>query len=368
MTIRLDVGSGQYRRKDESWTTVDKFVQADLQAEMGNLPLKDDSVAEIWSGHALEHLPRADVIPTLQEWFRVLETGATCTILVPDLDDMARKWLYYGMPALVNVFGSQVHEGEFHKTGWNLKGLCEDLEFVGFSIREAESVWTSDYNQQSLHVVAMKKEIPVPTDKKVAVGFCYRTMSPSEFSVRMIRLWTESPEVQQGGLIYVPYRHWLYEARNEMVRDFLGTQADALLMIDTDMTFTTDDVRRLITLDSPIAASAYMFDLGRLDAALETPDGIQMLQSSPLPDKPGQVDYAGTGFMLIQREVFEKIGQDWFNHTTLEDGTWLWEDWSFCKRAREAGFPIWLDPKVRPGHLKNLVLTPEQPMESAGDL
>lgn len=202
---------------------------------------------------------------------------------------------------------------------------------------------------------------------KIAVGFCYRTMSPSEFIVRMIRLWSEMPEVQAGGLIYVPYRHWLYEARNQMVRDFLDTDADALLMIDTDMIFTPDDLRKLAALDVPIAACAYMFDLETIDAAINIPgQGPTSIISNPLSTEVGEVDFAGTGFMLIKREVFEAIGDKWFNHLTIEapkvegkdhDGWWLWEDWSFCERARDAGFKIILDPTVRPGHLKVVTLT-----------
>jgi GT2 family glycosyltransferase len=211
--------------------------------------------------------------------------------------------------------------------------------------------------------------------EKVAVGFAYRTMSPSEFAVRLIRLWAEMSEVQRGGLIYVPYRHWLYEARNEMVRDFLSTEAEALLMVDTDMIFEPDDLRRLMSIDAPIAAGAYMFNLEQLDAAMNIPDiGPTSLLADPLPDEPGEVDFAGTGFMLIKREVFEAIGEKWFNHLTIDapaaegedhEGWWLWEDWSFCERARNAGYKIMLDPRTRLGHVKSLTLTPGRDLEQA---
>lgn len=203
-------------------------------------------------------------------------------------------------------------------------------------------------------------------------------MSPSEFAVRLIRTWTEMPEVQQGGLIYVPYRHWLYEARNQIVRDFLATDADKLLMVDTDMTWTPQDVVDLASMDVDIAAAAYMFDLQNLDAAVDIPDlGPTSIVADPLPDVPGEVDFAGTGFMVIKREVFEAIGEKWFNHLTIDrpeaqgkdqDGWWLWEDWSFCKRSRDAGFHIWLNPSVRPGHLKTVTLTAGLKPEPGGDI
>lgn len=156
--MKLDIGAGEkFSRRDGSWMTVDKYSKADFQTDMWDLPMEDGTVDAIWSSHALEHVPRERVIPTLTEWHRVLKVGSPCVIQVPDLDYIARIWLQWGNEAaLVGVFGGQDHEGEFHKTGWNLAGLCKDVESVGFTIKESKTFWTPDYTQYSLRVEAIK--------------------------------------------------------------------------------------------------------------------------------------------------------------------------------------------------------------------
>ena len=77
-----------------------------------------------------------------------------------------------------------------------------------------------------------------------------------------------------------------------------------------------------------------------------------------------KVDYAGTGFMLIKREVFEKIEEATphlaheeidgpthaFFDTSIEEGVYLSEDYFFCKRWSEIGGDIWMDPTVKLKH------------------
>jgi hypothetical protein len=68
------------------------------------------------------------------------------------------------------------------------------------------------------------------------------------------------------------------------------------------------------------------------------------------------IDWAGMGWMLIQKGVMESIKYPWFGPrfvrvtATLTD-TWS-EDLSFALAAKEAGYDIWLDPLIRLGHEK----------------
>ncbi len=85
--------------------------------------------------------------------------------------------------------------------------------------------------------------------------------------------------------------------------------------------------------------------------------------------KPFTVDYAGFGWLLIQKGVFEdfdengkkKIEYPWFapKMQVFESGNvqdMCGEDVSFCLDAKEAGFEIWCDPRVRVGHEKSRVI------------
>ena len=80
-------------------------------------------------------------------------------------------------------------------------------------------------------------------------------------------------------------------------------------------------------------------------------------------DGPTEVDYAGTGFMLIKREVLEGIEaplyeeqgpcKRWFHADVIDDGAgpfYCSEDYWFCREARKAGFKVIMDPKAKLTH------------------
>jgi SAM-dependent methyltransferase len=177
--IRLDIGAGadsqgendqraakglQHRPMGD-WTTVDAFTGADVKAQMWALPFRDGTVDEIWSSHALEHVARVDVAPTLAEWFRVLRPGGTAVIQVPNLDYAAEFWLRHpGDPwAMAILFGLQSHAGEFHRTGWNPATLRADLGAAGFDIAVLDVTW--DYDQETI-----RAEVTRPCHSSLAQG------------------------------------------------------------------------------------------------------------------------------------------------------------------------------------------------------
>ena len=79
--------------------------------------------------------------------------------------------------------------------------------------------------------------------------------------------------------------------------------------------------------------------------------------------KPFTVDYTGFGWLLIKKGVFEHEGMPypWFapKMQIFESGEvqdMCGEDVSFCLDAKEAGFEIWCDPRIRVGHEKTRII------------
>jgi len=85
--------------------------------------------------------------------------------------------------------------------------------------------------------------------------------------------------------------------------------------------------------------------------------------------KPFTVDYAGFGWLLIEKGVFEdfdengkkKMPYPWFapKMQVFESGNvqdMCGEDVSFCLDAKEAGYEIWCDPRIRVGHEKTRII------------
>ena len=79
--------------------------------------------------------------------------------------------------------------------------------------------------------------------------------------------------------------------------------------------------------------------------------------------KTTSVDYSGFAWFLIKKGVFEheQMPYPWFapKMQIFESGEvqdMCGEDVSFCLDAKEAGFEIWCDPRIRVGHEKTRII------------
>lgn len=122
--MKLDVGCGVSRQAGFIGVDCAIAVRPHIVAEMWSIPLKDGSTDEIYSSHALEHVLKAEVVPTLREWERLLRPGGTVELQVPDLVWCCLNWLRHLSNDwhMDTIFGNQEHvPGELHKTGFTSK-------------------------------------------------------------------------------------------------------------------------------------------------------------------------------------------------------------------------------------------------------
>ena len=87
----------------------------------------------------------------------------------------------------------------------------------------------------------------------------------------------------------------------------------------------------------------------------------ETLESISKRRKPFTVDYTGFGWLLIANGVFEQLEYPWFapKMQVFESGEvqdMCGEDVSFCLDAKEKGFEIWCDPRIRVGHEKTRII------------
>lgn len=141
----------------DDWTWVDYYIDhpkvkkwdATLLTEVEN-----GSCEAIYASHLLEHFPHVKMHEILSTWYRKLAPGGKLIVNVPDLLWTARQLVKYerggmldgyynqfeGVHGLQSIFyGSQSHEGEYHKAGFTANSLHELLMNVGF---EDIHTWT----------------------------------------------------------------------------------------------------------------------------------------------------------------------------------------------------------------------------------
>jgi predicted SAM-dependent methyltransferase len=150
--IKLDIGSGS-KATDSSFIGVDAFTEADVNALMWDLPYKDGEVDVILSAQSLEHVSKFQVIPTLREWKRVLKIGGKLEICVPDLEWACLWWLHHQTNGwdMDIIYGVQLHEGEFHKTGFTVNLMLQYLEACGGFKVMAINFWGATLEEAATH-------------------------------------------------------------------------------------------------------------------------------------------------------------------------------------------------------------------------
>jgi hypothetical protein len=180
-------------------------------------------------------------------------------------------------------------------------------------------------------------------------------------------------------------------ARANLMTQFLDDPtATHFLFIDADIGFEPEQVFRLIESGADMVAGVYPikrvnWDKARrvienkrpkvaaaaLDYVLEIndPDHVAVVNGFT------RVRYAGTGFLMIRRHVFEKMcvayaSLQFFREHSLDalagspnrfalfecmidakSGTYLSEDFAFCKRWTDMGGEIWADLQSRLDHV-----------------
>lgn len=134
-TIALNLGCGEHLKS--GYINCDMFnAKADFHVDIRNVSTKIKSADLIESHHALEHLSHADAVSALHDWASLLNCGGYMVISLPDLEACMHKFLMSSEKerwgSVINmIYGSQEHEGMFHKTGFTPQRLKDILSGIG---------------------------------------------------------------------------------------------------------------------------------------------------------------------------------------------------------------------------------------------
>ena len=154
------------------------------------------------------------------------------------------------------------------------------------------------------------------------------------------------------------------DARNKLVARFLASDATDLVFIDSDLSWSPDDLLRLASYDVPFVAGVYQRkSRTKIDFAVKFAATIGMDAQRLM-----EVERVGTGFMRLRRDCLEQmvaahatlrlqnpLARDDANFyalfdTTIVDGQFIGEDFTFCDRWRAIGGKVLIDPTINLSH------------------
>lgn len=192
---------------------------------------------------------------------------------------------------------------------------------------------------------------------------------------------------------YIINESLIQRARNTLANIFVEeSDCTHLMFIDGDIKFNAEDVIKLLDHDKEIVCGIYPkkeINWWSVSEAVKSGTEYKDLPSASASMVINLIDYqkemevaigdvvevqnAGTGFMMIKREVFEKLKMvvpsyakrsavmyskdekdfeaEYFA-CSIQQGTniLLSEDYHFCEVARKHGIKVWADPSIKLSH------------------
>ena len=227
---------------------------------------------------------------------------------------------------------------------------------------------------------------------KLLIGTpCYNGSVTMQYMSSMLHLQqTLAQKGTEYSLAMVGSESLITRARNFIVSQFLGRpQFTHLLFIDADIGFDPTVVSLYLEADKDIVAGIYPIKGLNPEAVRGLAPGRSIastlkyavkLHEGEVPDANGfaKAEYAATGFMLIRRDVLERMAAEHpelkYTHSftgdkaaTADDvanlyalfdtsldrkqGLYLPEDYTFCNRWRDMGGEIWVDVRSKFTHI-----------------
>lgn len=180
------------------------------------------------------------------------------------------------------------------------------------------------------------------------------------FLVAFTRLWDE---VRASGLgeawrfTMIPY---VDQARNQLVRDCLTHDPTHIFWVDHDVTVPPDAVTRLLRHNLPIVGGMYHSKDEPYGPVAFGLDPFEMMQTVPPTENLHLVGGIGMGATLVRADVYRLMklqyeDEAWYQvHTGQPD---IGEDVHFAMRLQEMGYPVFLDPTVACGHIRDQVVS-----------
>lgn len=151
-------------------------------------------------------------------------------------------------------------------------------------------------------------------------------------------------EVRWQALSFASFPHAI---REQMAREFMGSDYTDLLFADADMGWDTEGILGLLGHDVDVVGAICPKRRDPVEWAVSLlSDG----QGNRI-EKDGLLEcaYVGTALLRIRRSAFEKMPGRYFD-AEFEGERLIGEDAWFCREYRRQGGGVWADPKLTVTH------------------
>lgn len=151
--------------------------------------------------------------------------------------------------------------------------------------------------------------------------------------------------------------------RNQLAKDFMESESDRLVFLDSDVTFELGSILRIAKHPVDFVGGAYRYKFGEENYPV---GWAPEMRGIPLDDKSALIEVLALpgGFLSISRKVFEVISEknpdriyEHFGHNYqcyfemgFKNNRLYGEDSFFCYSWQECGGKVYLDPELKLTH------------------
>lgn len=234
--------------------------------------------------------------------------------------------------------------------------------------------------------------------KKIFISTpCYDAMMTMQYTMSLLNLVTFFNEYKINFVIdFLGNESLITRARNKSLGKFMASDCTHLLFIDSDIEFQPQAVMDLLLFNKDVVCCVYpkkgmnwnkfMYSMQTEQLSNEKLEsrGLDFAYNAAYNNegkviKKGdfvKVQHAATGFMLIKKEITEKLAKlhpeleimsdDLSQENTInyglfccmiKDKQYLSEDYSFCHRVNEAGGEVWINVKHNLNHVGKYIFS-----------
>ena len=366
MQWKLNLGSGE--------KPLDGYDNIDIKAGRSAYPLdtvETGSVDEVRASHLLEHFPREQQLPVIQEWARVLKPGGLLKIAVPDFDKIIGAYQSPNagaIPIESYLMGGQIDPTDQHKAIYNHGKLRALLKRAGLLRVEP---WASDAPDCSANPISLNLQARKPTAEQAADIRVAAVLSAPRFGINEVwATWYETFAKLHIPMALGSGAFW-GQVLERCMTEAAG-KADWLITCDYDTPANDAVVSELLYLvtsypeidalapvqqhrgaESPLFCIYEDFETRKLQTRITRED----LAKDILP-----VSTAHFGLTLIRTAALAKMAHPWFMGQPNAAGTWgdgrIDDDIYFWRKFAQAGNKLAIAPHVVVGHVETAVMFP----------
>jgi glycosyltransferase involved in cell wall biosynthesis len=159
--------------------------------------------------------------------------------------------------------------------------------------------------------------------------------------------------------IFMSYDSLIQRARNDLIKMAIESDVDDIIFIDADQGWNPTDIFKL--LNHPVDVVGGLVP----KKSEEIGFNVKILPDSLTINADGlmEVEYIGTGFLRLSRKVMHAVWDSCTPYTNngtecrmvfdlqIIDGELVSEDNIFCKKCKDLGFKVFIDPEINCDHI-----------------